>query len=178
MAPRVRRGVRRRGDRASGQRGGHRPLERRRSRTSIPYAERENLTILADTLVDRVVLDGDRAVGVATTAGELRARSVVLAAGAYGSPGILLRSGVGPERELPVGEGLIDHVGVGFGYEGTDRMQREVAVFERSHPLFMAQVTVAISSSACAPACLISSSSPGSIPRASTATRSASPSSR
>jgi choline dehydrogenase-like flavoprotein len=115
-----------------------------------PVRGRDDLTILADTLVDRVLLEGDRAVGVATTAGELRARIVVLAAGAYGSPGILLRSGIGPERGLPVGEGLIDHVGVGFGYEGTDRLQREVAAFERSHPLFMAQVTVAVSSSACA----------------------------
>jgi len=60
-------------------------------------------------------------------------------------------TGIGPERGLPVGAGLIDHVGVGFGYEGTDRLQRDVAVFERSHPLFMAQVTVATSSSACAP---------------------------
>jgi choline dehydrogenase len=111
---------------------------------------RENLTILADTLVDRVLLDGDRAVGVATTAGDVRAQTVVLAAGAYGSPAILLRSGVGPERELPVGEGLIDHVGVGFGYEGTDRLQSEVAAFERAQPLFMAQVTVALASSASA----------------------------
>ena len=84
-----------------------------------PARGRPNLTILADTLVDRVLLDGDRAVGVATAAGELRARTVVVAAGAYGSPGILLRSGVGPERGLPVGEGLCDHVGVGFGFEGT-----------------------------------------------------------
>ena len=114
-----------------------------------PVRERENLSIIADTLVDRVLLDGDRAVGVATAAGELRARRVVLAAGAYGSPAILLRSGVGPERGLPVGEGLIDHVGVGFSYEGTDLLQREVADFERSHPLFMAQVTVALSSSGC-----------------------------
>jgi choline dehydrogenase len=115
-----------------------------------PTRGRDNLTILADTLVDRVVLAGARAVGIATSAGELRAQTVVLAAGAYGSPGILLRSGVGPERELPVGEGLIDHVGVGFGFEGTQQLQREVAAFERSHPLFMAQVTVAVSSSACA----------------------------
>ena len=121
-----------------------------RSPISTRYAGASNLTILADTLVDRVLLDGDRAVGVATSAGELRAPIVVLAAGAYGSPGILLRSGIGPERGLPVGEGLTDHVGVGFGYQGTDRLQREVAAFERSHPLFMAQVTVAISSSACA----------------------------
>ena len=57
---------------------------------------RENLTIRADTLVDRVLFSGDRATGVATSDGELRADHVVLAAGAYGSPGILLRSGVGP----------------------------------------------------------------------------------
>jgi choline dehydrogenase len=116
-----------------------------------PVRGLENLTILADTLVDRVVLDGDRVVGVATSAGELQARRVVLAAGAYGSPGILLRSGVGPERGLPVGEGLIDHVGVGFGYEGTDLLQQDAGAFERSHPLFMAQVTVALRSSVCAP---------------------------
>jgi choline dehydrogenase len=114
-----------------------------------PARGRENLTILADALVDRVLLAGDRAVGVATAAGELRARTVVLAAGAYGSPGILLRSGVGPESELPVGEGLCDHVGVGFGFEGTERLQHEAAEFERSHALFMAQVTVAVRSSLC-----------------------------
>ncbi|MET0835304.1 MAG: GMC family oxidoreductase [Thermoleophilaceae bacterium] len=114
-----------------------------------PARGRENLTILADTLVDRVLLAGDRAVGVATSAGELRAEAVILAAGAYGSPGVLLRSGVGPDRELPVGEGLCDHVGVGFGFEGTEQLQRETADFERSHPLFMAQVTVAVASSVC-----------------------------
>ena len=116
-----------------------------------PVRGRENLTVLSDTLVDHVILASDRAVGVATSAGELRAQTVVLAAGAYGSPGILLRSGVGPERGLPVGEGLCDHVGVGFGFEGTERLQRETAEFERSHPLFMAQVTVARASRACPP---------------------------
>ena len=116
-----------------------------------PARSRENLTILGDTLVDRVLLEGDRAVGLATSAGELRAETVVLAAGAYGSPGILLRSGVGPERGLPVGEGLIDHVGVGFRFEGTDRLRAEAEAFERARPLFMAQVTVAVASSACEP---------------------------
>jgi choline dehydrogenase len=115
-----------------------------------PARGRDNLTILADTLVDRVLLQGDRVLGVTTTAGELRAQTVVLAAGAYGSPGILLRSDIGPERELPVGEGLSDHVGVGFGFAGTDQLQREAEEFERSHALFMAQVTLAISSSTCA----------------------------
>jgi choline dehydrogenase len=116
-----------------------------------PARSRENLTIVADTLADRVLLTGDRATGVATTAGDLQARTVVVAAGAYGSPGVLLRSGMGPERGLRVGEGLSDHVGVGLGFEGTERLQREAADFERSHPLFMAQVTAAISSSTCPP---------------------------
>ena len=111
---------------------------------------RENLAIRADTLVDRVLLAGDRATGVATTGGALHAEHVVLAAGAYGSPGILLRSDIGPARGLPVGDGLIDHVGVGFGFEATDRLQREAAAFERDRPLYMAQVTIEARSSACA----------------------------
>jgi choline dehydrogenase len=112
-----------------------------------PARDRPNLTILADTLADRVLTRGDRAVGVTTSAGELRAGTVVLAAGAYGSPGILLRSDV---RGLPIGEGLIDHVGVGFGFEATARLQRETAEFERSHALAMAQVTIQARSSRCA----------------------------
>jgi choline dehydrogenase len=112
--------------------------------------ERANLTILADTLVDRVLLSGDRAVGVATSHGELRAERVVVSAGAYGTPGILLRSDIGPQRGLPVGEGLVDHVGVGLGFEPTERLRRETAAFERSRPLHMAQVTVEARSSACA----------------------------
>ena len=111
---------------------------------------RENLTIRADTLVDRVLFAGDRAVGVATSDGDVHADHVVLAAGAYGSPGILLRSDAAALRELPIGEGLTDHVGVGFGFEGTDRLQREAAEFERARPLYMAQVTIQARSAACA----------------------------
>lgn len=83
---------------------------------------RPNLTLLPDTLVDRVVFDDGRATGVLTSGGWLlRGREVVLAGGAYGSPAILLRSGVGPARhlaehgiplvrEMPgVGEHLLDH---------------------------------------------------------------------
>jgi choline dehydrogenase len=114
-----------------------------------PARSRQSLTILADTLVDRVLWEGGRAVGVATSGGEVRADLVVLSAGAYGSPGILLRSGVGPERGLPVGERLSDHAGVGLGYEGTDRFHRDVASFELSHPVFMAQVSIALGSSGC-----------------------------
>jgi choline dehydrogenase len=112
-----------------------------------PARERPNLTILADTLADRVLLDGDRAAGVATAAGDLEAGTVVLAAGAYGTPGILLRSDI---RGLPIGDGLIDHVGVGLGYEASERLQRETEVFARAHAPAMAQVTIEARSSRCA----------------------------
>jgi choline dehydrogenase len=84
---------------------------------------RENLAILADTTVDRVVLSGTRATGVATSRGEISAGLVIVCAGAYGSPAILLRSGIGPAAGLPVGEGLCDHVGTGMGWEPTDELR-------------------------------------------------------
>jgi choline dehydrogenase len=91
-----------------------------------PARGRGNLTIIARTLVNRVLFDGDRACGVEVLAGDgpavetLSARVVVLAAGAVSSPAILLRSGIGPREELDrlgiqprsvlpgVGAGLID----------------------------------------------------------------------
>ncbi|HEX6701651.1 MAG TPA: GMC oxidoreductase [Gaiellaceae bacterium] len=111
-----------------------------------PARARENLTILGDTLVDCVLLDGRRVVGASTSRGELRAGVVVVAAGAYGSPAILLRSGI---DDLPVGEGLLDHVGVGFAYEPTEAMRAQMAEFEASQPLWMGQVTVRAHSSLC-----------------------------
>jgi choline dehydrogenase-like flavoprotein len=103
-----------------------------------PARERRNLAIRADTLVDRVLLDGDRTTGVRTSSGDVYAELVVLAAGAYGTPGVLLRSGLGP----PVGEGLADHVGVGLGWEPTALLLEETARFAVDHPLFMAGVTL------------------------------------
>ncbi|MBA3450148.1 MAG: GMC family oxidoreductase N-terminal domain-containing protein [Chloroflexia bacterium] len=83
---------------------------------------RRNLDIRSDTLVDCVQLDRGRATGVRTANGRtLAGREIVLCAGAYGSPAILLRSGIGPAahlsalgvkvaKHLPgVGEHLLDH---------------------------------------------------------------------
>ena len=83
---------------------------------------RQNFTLRAGTLVDRVRLDGDRAAGVVLAGGEeISADRVVLAAGAYNTPALLMRSGIGPAAtlqaagidcrlDLPgVGQNLMDH---------------------------------------------------------------------
>ncbi len=76
-----------------------------RQNASIAYLERvrqrTNLEIRGGAEVDRVVIKEGRAVGVMLTSGELlRAGHVVLSAGVYGSPAILMRSGIGPAEEL------------------------------------------------------------------------------
>jgi choline dehydrogenase len=114
-----------------------------------PIRDRPTLTILAEALVDRVLLDGGRATGVLTSRGEVGADAVVLTAGAYGTPGILLRSGIGPDSGLPVGEGLTDHVGVGMGWEPTELLQRDAAAFETRGELTMAGPTVRGRSRSC-----------------------------
>ena len=87
-----------------------------------PVRGRPNLTIRPQTQVDKVRFDGTRASGVITTTGErIHADLVVLAAGAYFTPGILNRSGYGNETHLSefgievlqhlpgVGQNLLDH---------------------------------------------------------------------
>jgi len=90
-----------------------------------PAAGRRNLEIRTSALVSRVVLEGDRAVGVEVVCDgrveTVRAeREVILAAGAYQSPVLLMLSGIGPaedlalfglpvREDLPVGRNLQDH---------------------------------------------------------------------
>ncbi|MCP5030122.1 MAG: GMC oxidoreductase, partial [Actinomycetia bacterium] len=78
-----------------------------------PVRDGPNLTVVGDATVDRLMLDGDRATGVRVRIGgewtEIRGGEILLTAGAVHSPAILLRSGIGPDSGLPVGEGLQDH---------------------------------------------------------------------
>ena len=100
-----------------------------------PAMRRPNLTVVTEALVERVILDGRRAVGVAFRRGagleEARASAeVILAAGAIGSPHILQLSGIGEPAHLQ-GLGLeVSHAlpGVGLGFQDhfIVRVQAEV----------------------------------------------------
>jgi len=97
-----------------------------RMSTAVTYLaaarSRSNLTVRAGAAVDRLEVTRGRVCGVRLIGGELiAAGAVVLAAGAYASPAILARSGIGPADRLAaagvdvivdlpgVGENLIDH---------------------------------------------------------------------
>ena len=100
-----------------------------RASTSVrylhPVMDRENLTVITDAFALQILFDGDRASGVqidhSGTVDEVQAtREVILAAGAYQSPQLLMLSGIGPAEQLrqfaievrldlPVGENLQDH---------------------------------------------------------------------
>lgn len=94
-----------------------------------PARHRPNLTVLTNTVVDRVLFEGRRTRGVSVLAAgkpaEIAARrEVILAGGAMASPGILERSGVGDPARLAalgvplvhaspeVGENLSEHRGI------------------------------------------------------------------
>ena len=95
-----------------------------------------NLITRADAQVADIVFDDTRAVGIRLLDGAvIEAGWVVLCAGVYGSPAILMRSGIGPadhlrslgipvRLDLPgVGANLADHAGVDIdcGYRGAAR---------------------------------------------------------
>jgi choline dehydrogenase len=85
----------------------------------LPARARPNLTIRPDCLVHRVLIDNRSAAGLEVESGGERARvygrRLILAAGAIGSPTILLRSGIGPADALvDLGiEPAVDLPGVG-----------------------------------------------------------------
>lgn len=89
-----------------------------------PVEDRPNLTVVTDAMVLEVLIESGRAVGVRVDHPEHEvisaAREVILCAGAYQSPQLLMLSGIGPAEslaalglevvaDLPVGEGLQDH---------------------------------------------------------------------
>jgi choline dehydrogenase len=98
-----------------------------------PAVKRPNLTVMKRVLIDKLLFDGKRAVGVTGTHNgkpiALKAgKEVILSAGSIASPMIMQRSGVGPEKLLKdvgitphhimpgVGQNLQDHLEVYFQF--------------------------------------------------------------
>lgn len=116
-------------------RGGRR-LSTARAYLTDTVRRRANLTIAAGTLVDTLIFDGRRVSGVRLSRDGahhdvLSRKSVVLCAGAVGSPHLLMRSGIGPAQHLrergidvvldlpAVGSNLQDHPDLAIQYACT-----------------------------------------------------------
>ncbi|WP_136661006.1 GMC family oxidoreductase N-terminal domain-containing protein [Nitratireductor sp. XY-223] len=102
----------------------------------LPALRRGNLNMTSNALVERIVFDGNRAVGISYRQGdrtmEARARrEVIVSGGAVNSPKLLQQSGVGPAEQLAahgidvqtdlpeVGGGLQDHLAINYYYRST-----------------------------------------------------------
>ena len=94
-----------------------------------PIMDRNNLTIITEARASRIIIDGDRAHGVEYQKDNklqsiTACKEVLLSAGTFCSPQLLMLSGIGPEKELNlhniavknnlpgVGENLQEHVDI------------------------------------------------------------------
>ncbi|TFC01057.1 GMC family oxidoreductase [Cryobacterium adonitolivorans] len=105
--------------------------------------DRPNFTVLADSTVTRIRIDDGVATGVYVDHPDgpafIAASRIVLAAGAYHSPALLLSSGIGPKDELGdlgievqldlpgVGKHLLDHACVQLDFTGQPGLVDELA---------------------------------------------------
>jgi len=110
-----------------------------------PARHRRNLATTPDTLIDRLVIKGGHATSVkvvrAGVETDLIADTFVLTAGAFASPAILMRSGVGDADSLTrlgispilsspaVGSRLLDHPLVDVPFMPSDRLRSETEEF-------------------------------------------------
>ena len=130
-----------------------------------PVRQHPDLTILPETLTDRLIIEGDRAVGVACRSKdglvELRAERLVLSAGTYGSPAILMRSGIGPgdhlreldidvKTDLPsVGRNLHDHPSFYMRHLPTSDMWQRITRASAEQDTYRGQVMLRAKSPYC-----------------------------
>jgi choline dehydrogenase len=102
-----------------------------------PALDRSNLTVKTKAQVTTITFDGDRAAGIVyeqdgTTHQANANNEIILSAGAFNSPQLLMLSGIGPAEhlrehgidvrvDLPgVGRNLQDHLKIGVVYEQSD----------------------------------------------------------
>ena len=103
-----------------------------------PAMQRPNLEVVTNALVEKVLVEGGRATGIAySREGERHiasaAREVILSGGSYNSPQLLMLSGIGPAEELRRhGIGVVhDLPGVGKNLSEHPRVPVEFAAARR-----------------------------------------------
>src|SRR5438552_15514381 len=116
------------------------------------------------TTADRLLFDQENATALICSGGaevELVAGMFILAAGVYGSPAILMRSGIGPSGHLTelgifaatdspgVGENLHDHPGVAMRFGPSPGARRAVIEEYRRGALLQSQVILRGTSGQC-----------------------------
>jgi choline dehydrogenase len=123
-----------------------------------PVRGNGHLTIREHIQVDRMRLEGHRIVAIEAIGPEgpvtIEAGRVVVCAGTYGSPAILLRSGIGPDSELRplgietkldlgVGRNLHDHPAVYLKYSGTPLLVAAMLDFVARGGILFSEQTIA-----------------------------------
>ena len=123
-----------------------------------PLRGNDCLTIRSQMQVDRLRLEGNRVIALEAIGPEgpltVEAGRVVVCAGTYGSPAILLRSGIGPDSELralgietkldlAVGRNLHDHPAVYLKYGGTPQLVAAMKDFAAKGGVLFSEQTIA-----------------------------------
>jgi choline dehydrogenase len=114
-----------------------------------PLRDRPNLTIVGNHLADRLLFEGSKVVGARLIGPngpiEVRATRTIVCGGAYGSPAILLRSGIGdpaelatvgirPRHALPgVGKNLHDHPSASLEFAGSEALRTMMSEHGKSN---------------------------------------------
>jgi choline dehydrogenase len=116
-----------------------------------PVRHRRNLTIRTRALVEKIVFEGTRAVGVVCDGERITAGEVIVSGGAINSPQLLQLSGVGPAAllesvgvetvcDLPgVGENLQDHLEVYVQHACTQPVSQQPSLAMWRRPFIGAQ---------------------------------------
>jgi choline dehydrogenase len=123
-----------------------------------PLRGHDRLAIQPQTQVDRLRLEGNRVLAIEAIGPDgpqtIEAGQVVLCAGTYGSPAVLLRSGIGPDpelralgietkHELAVGRNLHDHPAVYLKYSGTSQLVAAMQEFAAGGGVLFSEQTIA-----------------------------------
>jgi choline dehydrogenase len=123
-----------------------------------PVRGNGRLTIQSQTQVDRLHLRNNHVEGVEAIGPDgpltIHAGTVVICAGTYGSPAIMLRSGIGPASELrvlgietildrAVGQNLHDHPAVYLKYSGTPQLVTAMLDFVTQGGTLFSEQTIA-----------------------------------